>query len=107
MQCFELITETELQSAQRAMSNEMEPQIKELIARAEDGIEVLKKREKSLKAKASSIPTPELFVQCVLTVLLLLSYRSKRVKSRRSLRWRRCPRRARRASQHSRRSLPR
>lgn len=35
------------------MSNEMEPQIKELIARAEDGIEVLKKREKSLKAKAS------------------------------------------------------
>ncbi len=38
------------------MSNEMEPQIKELIARAEDGIELLKKREKSLKAKVRPSP---------------------------------------------------
>ncbi|GAA5924667.1 hypothetical protein JCM1841_006380 [Sporobolomyces salmonicolor] len=61
---FDLVTEPEVFSAQRALANEMGPQITELIRRAEDGLEGLKARERGLRAKvdkrnsASRAPTP-------------------------------------------------
>ncbi|CEQ40333.1 SPOSA6832_01931, partial [Sporobolomyces salmonicolor] len=48
---FDLVTEPEVFSAQRALANEMGPQITELIRRAEDGLEGLKARERGLRAK--------------------------------------------------------
>ncbi|GAA5830755.1 hypothetical protein JCM11251_001063 [Rhodosporidiobolus azoricus] len=48
---FDLVAEPEILSAQRALANEMRPQIEELISRAEDGLEGLKQRERGLKAK--------------------------------------------------------
>ncbi|GAA5885639.1 hypothetical protein JCM6882_007508 [Rhodosporidiobolus microsporus] len=48
---FDLITEPDVLSAQRALANEMRPQIEELISRAEGGLEGLKERERGLKAK--------------------------------------------------------
>ncbi|GAA5920401.1 hypothetical protein JCM5296_005710, partial [Sporobolomyces johnsonii] len=61
---FDLVTEPEVFSAQRALANEMGPQISELIRRAEGGLEGLKARERGLRAKvdkrnsASRAPTP-------------------------------------------------
>ncbi|GAA5982088.1 hypothetical protein JCM10908_004733 [Rhodotorula pacifica] len=48
---FDLVPEPEVFSAQRAVANEMAPQIEEYIARAEDGLEELKQRERALQAK--------------------------------------------------------
>ncbi|GAA5945747.1 hypothetical protein JCM3775_005836 [Rhodotorula graminis] len=48
---FDLVTEPEVWSAQRALANEMSPQIEELIGRAERGLEALKARERELRAK--------------------------------------------------------
>ncbi|GAA5885652.1 hypothetical protein JCM3774_002554 [Rhodotorula dairenensis] len=48
---FDLVTEPEVFAAQRAVANEMVPQIEEYIARAEDGLEELKQRERALHAK--------------------------------------------------------
>jgi hypothetical protein len=48
---FDLVTEPEVFGAQRALQNEMRPQIEELISRAEGGLEGLKEREKTLRAK--------------------------------------------------------
>ncbi|GAA5912235.1 hypothetical protein JCM8208_001309 [Rhodotorula glutinis] len=48
---YDLITEPEVWSAQRALANEMSPQIEELIGRAESGLEGLKARERELRAK--------------------------------------------------------
>ncbi|TKA50059.1 hypothetical protein B0A53_06512 [Rhodotorula sp. CCFEE 5036] len=48
---FDLVTEPEVFAAQRAVANEMAPQIEEFIARAEDGLEELKQRERALHAK--------------------------------------------------------
>ncbi|GAA5968729.1 hypothetical protein JCM11641_000712 [Rhodosporidiobolus odoratus] len=48
---FDLVTEPEVFSAQKALANEMRPQIEELITRAETGLEGLKEREKGLKVK--------------------------------------------------------
>lgn len=50
---FDLVTEPEVFAAQRAVANEMAPQIEEYIARAEDGLEELKQRERALHAKVS------------------------------------------------------
>ncbi|KAK4698362.1 DASH complex subunit SPC19, partial [Phenoliferia sp. Uapishka_3] len=69
-QAFEVVTETEVHNAQYELAEQVEPQvstfiargraynssrarrkIKELISRAEDGLEDLKKRERNLKAK--------------------------------------------------------
>lgn len=44
-----------MRAAQRDLASEIEPQIKELIERAEDGLEGLKKREKVLQAKVSVV----------------------------------------------------
>lgn len=52
-QMFDLVTEPEVFAAQRAVANEMAPQIEEYIARAEDGLEELKQRERALHAKVS------------------------------------------------------
>ncbi|GAA5928358.1 hypothetical protein JCM10213_005715 [Rhodosporidiobolus nylandii] len=48
---FDLVTEPEVFDAQRALANEMRPQIEELIQRAEGGLEGLKERERGLRAK--------------------------------------------------------
>ncbi|BGP24328.1 hypothetical protein JCM10295v2_003238 [Rhodotorula toruloides] len=48
---FDLVTEPEVFSAQRALANEMAPQVDELIRRAEDGLEGLKQKERTLRAK--------------------------------------------------------
>ncbi|KAK4047018.1 DASH complex subunit spc19 [Microbotryomycetes sp. JL201] len=48
---FDLVTESEVQDAQRSLAAEMGPQITELIDRAEAGLEQVKKRERALKAK--------------------------------------------------------
>ncbi|GAA5849539.1 hypothetical protein JCM8547_000489 [Rhodosporidiobolus lusitaniae] len=48
---FDIVTEPEVIAAQRALANEMRPQIEELISRAEGGLEALKERERTLKAK--------------------------------------------------------
>lgn len=40
-----------MRAAQRDLASEIEPQIKELIERAEGGLEGLKKRERALQAK--------------------------------------------------------
>ena len=53
LQMFDLVTEPEVFAAQRAVANEMAPQIEEYIARAEDGLEELKQRERALHAKVS------------------------------------------------------
>jgi hypothetical protein len=53
LQMFDLVTEPEVFAAQRAVANEMAPQIEEFIARAEDGLEELKQRERALHAKVS------------------------------------------------------
>lgn len=50
-QMFDLVTEIEVFAAQRALANEMAPQIDELIRRAEDGLEGLKQKERTLRAK--------------------------------------------------------
>lgn len=52
---FDLVTETEVFSAQRALANEMAPQIEEYIARAEGGLEELKQRERALQGKVSTL----------------------------------------------------
>lgn len=62
---FDLVTEPEVFAAQRAVANEMVPQIEEYIARAEDGLEELKQRERALHAKVSDT---------VETVTALLAY---------------------------------
>ncbi|KAK4056825.1 hypothetical protein OIO90_002075 [Microbotryomycetes sp. JL221] len=57
---FDLVTESEVQAAQRALAAEMGPQITELIQRAEQGLETVKKREKALRQKVdkrSVVPT--------------------------------------------------
>ncbi|GAA5997732.1 Spc19p [Rhodotorula paludigena] len=48
---FDLVTEPDVFAAQRALANEMSPQIEELISRAEDGLEGLKQRERALRAR--------------------------------------------------------
>lgn len=53
---FDLVTEPDVFSAQRALANEMSPQIEELIGRAEDGLEGLKQRERALRAKVRVKP---------------------------------------------------
>ena len=53
LQMFDLVTEPEVFAAQRAVANEMAPQIEEYIARAENGLEELKQRERALHAKVS------------------------------------------------------
>jgi DASH complex subunit SPC19 len=59
-QAFDTVTESEVQSAQRALASEMSPQITELIDRAEAGLEAMKKREKLLRAKVPRLsPSPE------------------------------------------------
>lgn len=50
-QCFEVVTETEVAAAQRDLVGEIEPQIKELIERAEGGLSGLSQRERGLRAK--------------------------------------------------------
>lgn len=52
---FDLVTETEVFSAQRALANEMAPQIEECITRAEGGLEELKQRERALQGKVSAL----------------------------------------------------
>ncbi|BGP47827.1 hypothetical protein JCM10450v2_003692 [Rhodotorula kratochvilovae] len=54
---FDLVTEPDVFSAQRALANEMSPQIEELIGRAEDGLEGLKQRERALRAKVDKRAT--------------------------------------------------
>lgn len=54
-QMFDLVTEPEVFAAQRALANEMAPQIDELIRRAEDGLEGLKQKERTLRAKVGTI----------------------------------------------------
>ena len=44
-QAFEIVTETEVHRAQRELAGQVEPQVKELIQRAEDGLEDLKRKE--------------------------------------------------------------
>lgn len=51
---FDLVTEPDVFAAQRALANEMSPQIEELISRAEDGLEGLKQRERALRARVRS-----------------------------------------------------
>ncbi|GAA5848557.1 hypothetical protein JCM9279_006603 [Rhodotorula babjevae] len=60
---YDLITEPDVWSAQRALANEMSPRIEELIGRAESGLEALKARERELRAKldkrtAAALPSP-------------------------------------------------
>lgn len=50
-QNYDLVTEPDVWSAQRALANEMSPQIGDLIGRAEVGLEGLKARERELRAK--------------------------------------------------------
>lgn len=45
------MTETEVHRAQRELAGQVEPQVKELIQRAEDGLEDLKRKEKVLRGK--------------------------------------------------------
>ncbi|GAA5826343.1 hypothetical protein JCM3770_000130 [Rhodotorula araucariae] len=54
---FDLVTEPDVFSAQRALANEMSPQIEELIGRAEDGLEGLKQRERALRTKVDKRAT--------------------------------------------------
>jgi len=48
---YDLIPSSEILAAQKALENEMSPQIQELISRAESGLEQLKKRERELHAR--------------------------------------------------------
>ncbi|GAA6007671.1 hypothetical protein JCM10207_004835 [Rhodosporidiobolus poonsookiae] len=48
---FDLVLEPDVASAQRALGDEMRPQIEELISRAEGGLERLKERERELRGK--------------------------------------------------------
>ncbi|GAA5963698.1 hypothetical protein JCM3765_003549 [Sporobolomyces pararoseus] len=48
---YDLIPSNEIKSAQKALENEMSPQIQELIVRAETGLETLKKRERELQTR--------------------------------------------------------
>ncbi|KAL8292055.1 hypothetical protein RQP46_001521 [Phenoliferia psychrophenolica] len=48
---WELVTETEVSLAQRELAGQVEPQVKALIQRAEDGLEELKRRERAQRAK--------------------------------------------------------
>ncbi|GAA6027649.1 hypothetical protein JCM8097_007964 [Rhodosporidiobolus ruineniae] len=57
---FDLVTEPDVVSAQRALANEMRPQIEELVRRAEGGLEGLKERERGLKAKLDKRHTSRL-----------------------------------------------
>lgn len=50
--CFELVAEADVRKAQRSLADEIEPQIKELIARAESGLNELKTKEKTLAQRA-------------------------------------------------------
>jgi len=60
--CYELVAESDMASAQRQLASEIEPQIKELIERAESGLLELQKKEKNLHDKAEtlapSLPPP-------------------------------------------------
>lgn len=49
------------------MSNEMEPQIRELVSRAEAGIEQLIRKDKNVKAKVSRVACSTLQVQTELS----------------------------------------
>lgn len=51
IKAFDIVTESEVVAAQRALASEMSPQITELIDRAENGLETMKKREKTLREK--------------------------------------------------------
>ncbi|SCZ93152.1 BZ3500_MvSof-1268-A1-R1_Chr6-2g08493 [Microbotryum saponariae] len=48
---FDTVTESEVTAAQRELAHEMKPQISELIQRAENGLETMKKRERLLRTK--------------------------------------------------------
>lgn len=54
--CYELVTGSEIRAAQYSIASEIEPQIKELIALAEGGLDTLRAKEKALAAKVSTIP---------------------------------------------------
>ncbi|POY71903.1 hypothetical protein BMF94_5264 [Rhodotorula taiwanensis] len=48
---FDVVTEKDIFESQRALANEMAPEIEGYIARAEDGLEELKQRERALQSK--------------------------------------------------------
>ena len=51
--CYELVTPSEIRSAQYSVAAEVEPQIKQLIALAEDGMAGLRSRDEGLANKVS------------------------------------------------------
>merc|ERR1712093_84930 len=54
--CYELVSDDEILAAQLDIQRELEPQIKELIARAEDGLQGLQKRERRLNEASRRRP---------------------------------------------------
>ncbi|KAM0746157.1 hypothetical protein T439DRAFT_337509 [Meredithblackwellia eburnea MCA 4105] len=50
-QAFDVVTETEIHKAQRDLASVVEPQIKQLIQLAEEGLEEMKAQEKALREK--------------------------------------------------------
>ncbi|SCV67807.1 BQ2448_5418 [Microbotryum intermedium] len=54
---FDTVTESEVTAAQRELANEMQPQISELIQRAESGLETMKKRERLLRTRVEKRAT--------------------------------------------------
>lgn len=82
---FDLVTEPEVFGAQRALQNEMRPQIEELISRAEGGLEGLKERERTLRAKVRCrfrIPTGLVVLVRVFLCFLTFSSPSSQVDKR-------------------------
>lgn len=53
---FDVVTEKDIFESQRALANEMAPEIEGYIARAEDGLEELKQRERALQSKVNRAP---------------------------------------------------
>lgn len=53
--CYELVSDDEIRAAQLEIQREVEPQIKELISRAEEGLEGLQRRERTLNEAVSVV----------------------------------------------------
>lgn len=79
MQHFELITDSEVKDAQRDLTDEITPQISELLKRAEQSLAKLERKQFALKSKVTASLSVTNF-DCRRTYKVYVYHKSQRVR---------------------------